>query len=462
MAFTGTILTTKGLALQTKVQAGAQLSFTKVKIGDGQLGSGQSMEALTDLIAPKKTLDISAVAVIGDGTSRVRAVVTNTGLAAGFFVREIGLFATDPDDGEILYCVANAGNECDYLPTPTSVAVEQTIDILTAIGNATNVTAVINETIVLATIQDITDHNNNPDAHNLRRWKASRDYVVGDICFSKLLATDSYKYFECIVAGTSGTIEPTWPAPGGTVTDGGVTWIVRDLRVATATSDDSTKIATSQWVKDVALPLAGGNMTGPINEALGAGIASAATTDIGAATGNLVEVTGTTTITGLGIAQAGARRVVRFVGILTLTHNAASLILPGAANITTVPGDTATFISLGGGNWVCVDYQSALIQPVSRGGTGGTTPAAARANLVAMPVPVVGGDIVVSHFGAGAQQVTPPGGTWLWVSLCVLTNATGAVNITTTNWGAQVYPGNTNIDYVNSGIYRVFLFWRVS
>jgi len=233
LAFTGTILTTKGLALQAKVQTGTALNFTKVKIGDGQLGSGQSLEALTDLISPKKTLDISAVAVIGDGTSRVRAVVTNTGLAAGFFVREIGLFATDPDDGEILYCVANAGNECDYLPTPTSVAVEQTLDILTAIGNATNVTAVINETIVLATIQDITDHNNNPDAHNLRRWKASRDYVVGDICFNKLLATDSYKYFECVVAGTSGSTEPTWGNVGTLVADGTATWLVMDKRDGT-------------------------------------------------------------------------------------------------------------------------------------------------------------------------------------------------------------------------------------
>ena len=249
MAFTGTILTTKGLVLQNKVQAGAQLGFTKVKIGDGQLGSGQSLEALTDLISPQKTLGITSVAVIGDGTSRVRAVVTNTDLSAGFFVREIGVFATDPDDGEILYCVANAGNECDYLPTPTSVAVEQTLDILTAIGNATNVTAVINETIVLATVADITDHNNNSDAHNLRRWKTGHEYAVGDICFSKLLATDSYKYFECTVAGTSATTEPTWPVVGNTVTDGGVTWVVRDLRVATAQFDDSGKLATSAFVK---------------------------------------------------------------------------------------------------------------------------------------------------------------------------------------------------------------------
>jgi hypothetical protein len=93
-----------------------------------------------------------------------------------------------------------------------------------------------------------------------------------------------------------------------------------------------------------------------INEAKGADIASATTTDIGAATGNYVDVTGTTTITGLGTVQAGTKRTVRFTGALLLTYNATSLILPGAANITTAAGDVADFVSLGSGNWRCTAY----------------------------------------------------------------------------------------------------------
>lgn len=88
-------------------------------------------------------------------------------------------------------------------------------------------------------------------------------------------------------------------------------------------------------------------------------IASAATTDIGAATAEFVDVTGTTTITGLGTIGAGIVRTVRFTGALTLTHNATSLILPGAANITTAANDRAVFRSLGSGNWLCVAYQKA-------------------------------------------------------------------------------------------------------
>jgi hypothetical protein len=84
--------------------------------------------------------------------------------------------------------------------------------------------------------------------------------------------------------------------------------------------------------------------------------ASATTTDIGAATGMYVHITGTTTITGFGTKTAGVKRICVFDGILTLTHNATSLILPTGANITTAAGDVAIMVSEGSGNWKCVAY----------------------------------------------------------------------------------------------------------
>lgn len=99
--------------------------------------------------------------------------------------------------------------------------------------------------------------------------------------------------------------------------------------------------------------------------AKGADIASATTTDIGAATGEFVDVTGTTTITSLGTVAASIVRTVRFTGALTLTHNATSLILPGSANITTANGDVGQFRSLGSGNWKCVGYIKQDGSPVS-------------------------------------------------------------------------------------------------
>ena len=91
----------------------------------------------------------------------------------------------------------------------------------------------------------------------------------------------------------------------------------------------------------------------------GSNIASASTTNLATATGELVIVTGNATITALGTAAAGVERVVQFSGTPTLTYNATSLILPGQQNITVVAGDTAIFRSLGSGNWLCVDYTRA-------------------------------------------------------------------------------------------------------
>lgn len=88
-------------------------------------------------------------------------------------------------------------------------------------------------------------------------------------------------------------------------------------------------------------------------------IASSGTTDLGANTGLIQEISGTTTITSLGTVSAGIWKIVRFQGALTLTHNATSLILPGAANITTAAGDIMLAYSRGSGNWTVPFYQPA-------------------------------------------------------------------------------------------------------
>ena len=94
-----------------------------------------------------------------------------------------------------------------------------------------------------------------------------------------------------------------------------------------------------------------------------ADVASAATANLSATSSN-VRITGTTAITSFGTADSGILRFIRFAAALTLTHNATSLILPGAANITTAAGDTAIAISLGSGNWVVVNYVRAAGLPV--------------------------------------------------------------------------------------------------
>ena len=75
--------------------------------------------------------------------------------------------------------------------------------------------------------------------------------------------------------------------------------------------------------------------------------------------GNYFDITGTTTITSIASKAIGTVIRLHFDGILTLTHDAADLILPGAANIITAVGDHAEFIEYATGDWRCFNYQRA-------------------------------------------------------------------------------------------------------
>lgn len=145
------------------------------------------------------------------------------------------------------------------------------------------------------------------------------------------------------------------PLSGGELVAGRIAQVEYDgtrFQLAVATIADgsvtSAKLANAQ----LTLPNA-------LNFASAVTLASATSTAIGAAASNNIIITGSTTITSFDTIADGATRQVVFSGALTLTHNAASLILPTANNIITATGDVATFLSLGAGNWRCVAYQRA-------------------------------------------------------------------------------------------------------
>ena len=97
-------------------------------------------------------------------------------------------------------------------------------------------------------------------------------------------------------------------------------------------------------------------------------IASAATTNIGAATTEYVEITGTTTITAFDTVAAGTKRVLRFTGSLTITHNATSLICPFARNLSIAANDVVELRSLGSGNWIVAGVNISPAQSLASAG----------------------------------------------------------------------------------------------
>lgn len=99
----------------------------------------------------------------------------------------------------------------------------------------------------------------------------------------------------------------------------------------------------------------------------GSDVASASTLTLG--DGNWFDVTGTTAITAIATKAVGTLVVLQFDGILTFTHHATDLILPGAANITTAAGDIAVLYEYATGDWRCIAYTRASGAPVSGGAT---------------------------------------------------------------------------------------------
>lgn len=151
------MLTNKGRNLQAKAETGVRLNYTRMAIGDGQL-AGQSIPTLNKLISEKKSLPITKLRIQTQGRAVIGAVLSNQDITTGFYFREIGVFAQDPDEGEILFCYGNSGTNAEYIP-PTGGAdlVEKSIDAIVIVGTATNVTATIDSSLVYATQDDVRD-----------------------------------------------------------------------------------------------------------------------------------------------------------------------------------------------------------------------------------------------------------------------------------------------------------------
>lgn len=155
------VLTKQGLKLQAKVDAGNAMQLTKCRLGSGMIGSGQQLEDLTELVAPVQTLPIASVTYSDDSHACIISAVTdNSTVMTGYYLREFGIYAKDPDDGEILYAVAS-DSEPDFIPAKgTSTVISQEIGVALTFANAANVTAAVN-TSATATISYVNTYVTN-------------------------------------------------------------------------------------------------------------------------------------------------------------------------------------------------------------------------------------------------------------------------------------------------------------
>jgi len=155
--FSKLVITNKGQALLAKMIAGSgNIEFTKVSASSTAYTDAQ-LEGLASLSNVKQTSLISKVTRTNEVAIKVEAAFTNTELTAGYYMKALGLYAVDPDAGEILYAVTRETSGNCYMPAYNGITVSGAyVQLVTTVGNAENVSLEVDQAAV-ATIGDIQD-----------------------------------------------------------------------------------------------------------------------------------------------------------------------------------------------------------------------------------------------------------------------------------------------------------------
>ena len=155
--FTAQIKTIKGEALAAKALGGQSMEFTRIGMGDGQL-SGQSPAELEGLIGEKVSLPVAESYREDNSTWTVGAPFDNKDLSIGFYWREVGVYALDPDEGEILFSYASAQDAPDYIPPLTGGRWEKRIYVSEKVSSSANVTVDASKSVLYAPKEDLEKH----------------------------------------------------------------------------------------------------------------------------------------------------------------------------------------------------------------------------------------------------------------------------------------------------------------
>lgn len=141
-------ITRKGLALNTKVNAGqGKIQFTRAAGGAGTYPAGYDLTNQTGLKDERQSFDFVQRRIEDFQTVILRVEISNKDLKEGYPLNEFGIFANDPDEGEILYSIATAADgQADVLPAFTDHnLVLMTVDSYVSVSSTDRVQVVIPE-----------------------------------------------------------------------------------------------------------------------------------------------------------------------------------------------------------------------------------------------------------------------------------------------------------------------------
>lgn len=161
MAFRNLMLTTSGMILYAKAQQGKRLHLSRVAVGDGLLAGGDSMVNRSGLKSERASFLIDYVHIAASNSAaEILTTMRNDDLEDGFYFRELGIFAVDPDSGEeLLYLYDNAGQDGEYIPAASeNIKVIERLKMIVRLENTPDVTFTASGNPLYLTVDDIDDN----------------------------------------------------------------------------------------------------------------------------------------------------------------------------------------------------------------------------------------------------------------------------------------------------------------
>lgn len=184
-------LTNAGRSLIAKAQAGrTTINFTKAVSGAGLWEEAEDISAATQLKTPKQNFTFSEITIPPGNNSTVvlKVILSNVGLTELYYVTELGIYAEDPDDGEVLYAILTSSRRMEYLPAENGIGTSAiTVRLNIEVFNAANVTVVMAGALVSAedfdVIRNIVNLINNAitggNTGQILRKTANGNYLFG-------------------------------------------------------------------------------------------------------------------------------------------------------------------------------------------------------------------------------------------------------------------------------------------
>lgn len=114
----GFTIPAKGRALLAKLLAGETLEITRTMVGTGKIRVEDNPLNLEELVSPLARATVTVPTIRNSTASFIVEYRSdmNGGLGEGKYINEFGVFARDPDEGEVLLYYGSLGDYPQYVP----------------------------------------------------------------------------------------------------------------------------------------------------------------------------------------------------------------------------------------------------------------------------------------------------------------------------------------------------------